>query len=49
MPKTKRKEEEEEEPDHEDPADGEPALTVRFQELHDTLVDSFRALEDEYH
>ena len=33
----------------EDPADGEPALTVRFQELHDTLVDSFRALEDEYH
>lgn len=32
----------------EDPADGEPALTERFQSLHDTLVDSFRALEDEY-
>ena len=33
----------------EDPADGEPALSERFQALHDTLVDSFRALEDEYH
>lgn len=33
----------------EDPSDGEQALVERFQELSDTLSDSFRALEDEYH
>lgn len=33
----------------EDPADGEQVLVERFQELSNTLEDSFRALEDEYH
>jgi len=33
----------------EDPADGEQVLVEKFQQLSDTLSDSFRALEDEYH
>ena len=33
----------------EDPADGEQVLVERFQDLSNTLEDSFRALEDEYH
>mmetsp|Transcript_3883 Transcript_3883/g.11248 ORF Transcript_3883/g.11248 Transcript_3883/m.11248 type:complete len:614 (+) Transcript_3883:142-1983(+) len=32
----------------EDPADGEQALRKRFDELHETIKDSFRSLEEDY-
>ena len=32
----------------EDPADGEEALHKKFDELHETIKDSFRGLEEDY-